>query len=189
MYKGYNTYKERDAILVEMGFKDYNDYLLSPLWSDIKTKALNTLGRKCSICSKHTYLIHHRNYTKENLTGTTFEWLTPICDKCHGAIEFNHRGRKRSTLDQVDRAYLQLCDKSNGTLKVPIDQRKLDKQQRRKDKRLRARQQSENYAIGKFLREQYPQQFKMVLQKMKQVLPATVVKETKAQKFERIFAK
>ena len=166
MYKGYNTYKERNAILLAMGFQSYNDYLQSDLWAGIKCRALSQFGRTCSICKTNTNLIHHRNYTKENLTGQSLEWLVPICGDCHKEIEFNYKGRKRSTLDQVDRAYLGLC--KGVKPKAPVDQKRLEKKKKKRKaaKRMLGKQSSENHSVGKFLRENYPEQFKMVLQKM-----------------------
>lgn len=98
-----NGYTIRNLILIELGFDSYRKYLKSGLWKTIKTRAFYQLGRVCAICKEPAEVIHHRRYTKENLSGTSLEYMIPLCNKCHAGIEFNDGGHKTLQPEAVER--------------------------------------------------------------------------------------
>ena len=88
-----NYYKKRDKRLIQNGYKDYNDFLKSSLWEDLKIKAFTVeQGKKCFFCKGRPYTLHHVSYSTVN--KNTLRWLLPICSECHQWVhdyEFSHR--------------------------------------------------------------------------------------------------
>jgi hypothetical protein len=89
------NYKERNEILYLLGFDSYADYLLSPIWADIRNEVL-AREPQCQICrvTKSTEA-HHRQYTKQNLMKAIFCDMVACCRYCHNKIEFLPNGDKR----------------------------------------------------------------------------------------------
>ena len=85
-FKRINSFNKRNSIVKKMGFIDYNDYLKSSLWKEIRTNiVLNK--EKCLFCLSNSELnVHHLFYSKENLTGKTKRGLILICQTCHEKI-------------------------------------------------------------------------------------------------------
>lgn len=86
-----NTNKEeyliRDAILINRGFKDYDEYLNSVHWKNIKTKVKSTKYKntynKCKCCNSFNNIhLHHENY-KWILTKYELRSIIALCSKCH----------------------------------------------------------------------------------------------------------
>lgn len=95
------TYKTRNELLVRLGFQNYAAYLQSPVWANIRAKALYS-GRRCCRCPRQATELHHSKYTAENLKGESFMGLHPVCRQCHKNAEFNSKGEKRG-LDEANR--------------------------------------------------------------------------------------
>ena len=93
------TYLQRNILLVELGFKTYEDYLLSNLWKRIRAKVLDRDERECRLCGVTSYMVHHLDYKKDTLLGKSFTGLVTICQLCHNKVEFNRYGEKRSLSD------------------------------------------------------------------------------------------
>ncbi len=90
-------YRERDKILLRMGFKSYKAYLASDLWKRIKAKVLR-ISSKCVVCGRPATQIHHRSYDYRVLVGMDCKSLEPLCAKHHIEIEYgNKSGLKLST--------------------------------------------------------------------------------------------
>ena len=83
-----NGYKERNELLVEMGFKDYAAYLRSQRWKGIRLGVLNRDSASCIVCRRRANQVHHRSYASEVLLGEDTGPLVSICDGCHHTIEF-----------------------------------------------------------------------------------------------------
>jgi hypothetical protein len=66
---------------------DYNSYLETPLWKEIKGKVLTRAGRKCACCSQRATEVHHRDYRPRVLAGADLSPLVPVCRACHDLIE------------------------------------------------------------------------------------------------------
>ncbi len=114
----------RDRLLKSLGYASYWDYLASPLWKTIRTRAFRLKGSGCVLCGARAEEMHHRKYTKETLLGLTLEWLEPVCKGCHKTIEFFADGRKRP-FRLVDRVFRRLkrkrLDEANADLTEPPD--------------------------------------------------------------------
>lgn len=95
--KNWKPYVERNEILREIGFANYQDYLSSPLWHEIRTKRL-AIQSTCSCCNGPAKVVHHDTYYKKLLLGDDISIkrdLYPLCHACHRKIEFDGE-RKRS---------------------------------------------------------------------------------------------
>lgn len=100
------VYEERDRILKEMGYCDYNEYLESALWARIRTKVLNSSGGKCRLCREPAVIVHHRNYKFLTMKGVTWrKSLIPLCNKCHYILEFD--SDVKTSGSTVDAKYLE----------------------------------------------------------------------------------
>lgn len=81
-----DIYKQRNKILKDLGYLDYNEYLKSEEWSIIKSKIKMRKGKKwteCNICNnKHNLDVHHSSY---KVIGTTNPGNTVkiLCRECH----------------------------------------------------------------------------------------------------------
>ncbi len=100
------TYCERDALLLKLGFESYDAYLASDLWKLIKEACREILGRSCSICGRPYRAFHHLSYDEPVLLGEDLFKLTPLCVKCHHAVEFN--GKHKRNLRDVQLTYNRL---------------------------------------------------------------------------------
>lgn len=61
---------------------DYNKYMSSGYWKDIKEQILERDKHKCRLCnSKKNLQVHHRTY--DNLYHEDLEELITLCKKCH----------------------------------------------------------------------------------------------------------
>ena len=97
-YGNGQTYKGRNNALLDLGFKNYQEYLHSDLWRSIKIK-LDAKGQKqCSLCGADRQCWHHNLYTHKVLLGTRTKHIVPLCHKCHELIEFEN-GRKLPMID------------------------------------------------------------------------------------------
>lgn len=93
-------YERRDRNVRKIGFATYADYLASPLWARIRREAMERSGRRCECCGQPAVQVHHRSYAVACLLGQRPQWLTPICDACHGRGEWN--GTKKRTLSKAN---------------------------------------------------------------------------------------
>lgn len=82
-------YLERWKIVRSLGFQDYKDYLQSELWSSIRRKVLRKASGKCSMCEGRANQVHHRKYTKKNLSGDSMDGLLASCEECHELLHKN----------------------------------------------------------------------------------------------------
>lgn len=87
-------YTKRNKLLSALGWDSYSLYLRSMVWSEIRARVFASTGNKCAICSRPAQQVHHKQYTRENLSGQSLEHLIPICAKCHKTIEVRADGVK-----------------------------------------------------------------------------------------------
>lgn len=102
--------KEGIHDLAEM---DYQKYLRTVFWKEIKEWVLERDNNKCVICdakkSKFCELeVHHRSYDIEVLEGRNDEALVSLCPRCHELIEFYPDKLKRSCLNEKEEKYFEL---------------------------------------------------------------------------------
>lgn len=97
-----NRYAERDAVLIQIGFASYADYLKSPLWKRIRSRCLKKNDGQCMLCGRDASEVHHKNYSRAVLLGKDGSGIIPICRDCHTLAEFDTQGFKTS-LDEANR--------------------------------------------------------------------------------------
>lgn len=95
------SYEERNAIVRQLGFRNYRDYLNGDLWARIRGGVLNRAKFKCSCCGNEANQVHHQKYTRENLSGASIKFMVAICGTCHNGIEFGGKGK--ATVDLASR--------------------------------------------------------------------------------------
>lgn len=90
----FDAYRERDALLLQIGFSNYDAYRKSDLWKGIRTRVLERDNGKCTCCKvKDARHVHHTKYDMETLRGERLETLTSLCAGCHKTIEFAKWGK------------------------------------------------------------------------------------------------
>lgn len=102
------AYADRNAILREMGFQSYKDYLESQLWKSIRERVLARDKRACCACGGDAWQVHHTVYTRAAMEGRDITSLESICGGCHEWAEFTKKGTKRS-LAQANRRMMHRC--------------------------------------------------------------------------------
>ena len=105
------------AILTENRNDNYQIYLNSDAWDEIREKCFAHFGRQCLFCSNPATQVHHRDYAnigKENVLTD----LSVLCDDCHQRF---HELEGKEYWDQF-KSYvkkngnqLQLFPESSGT--------------------------------------------------------------------------
>lgn len=95
-------YTARNALLIEIGFKDYKAYLRSKLWKSIRLRKLES-NPTCYVCDRDegnaVMQVHHSAYNRANLLGESQEHLWTLCARCHKWIEITRSGYKRNPAD------------------------------------------------------------------------------------------
>ena len=110
-----SKYWERNSIVRLLGFRTYTEYLESDIWEDIRVDVL-TSATECVACDRRPTQVHHEEYTRENLSGASLEFLHGICRRCHYEIEFTPTGRKR-TLERANSKLRQLVTRKSKLVK------------------------------------------------------------------------
>ena len=103
-----DTFKSRDVILEQLGYKNYKTYLRSKTWKNVKKQSFKEKGVDCVLCGKWADVIHHRKYDKSTLLGENLEWLVPLCNACHTRIEFiNGKKTNHAKSEQLFCEYIE----------------------------------------------------------------------------------
>jgi hypothetical protein len=102
------SYHERNVVLKEMGFRSYQEYLDSELWSIIRKNILSRDAHFCrgKLCNSRSTLVHHLSYNKPTLLGEAPFALITLCKDCHRKVEWN--GSTKRTLKESQKATLEL---------------------------------------------------------------------------------
>lgn len=92
-------YADRNALLLELGYTDYKEYLKSDLWKGIRQRKID-IDYECFCCGRDEnqaiLQVHHGKYTRDNLLGNTLADLFTACKGCHQNAEVTRTGYKRS---------------------------------------------------------------------------------------------
>lgn len=88
-------YIVRRTALNHLGFKDYGEYLASPLWAKIRKMVLRRDNCHCIVCGGLATQVHHRRYDRQTLAGEQIRHLYSACSDCHEAAERTPDGRRR----------------------------------------------------------------------------------------------
>ena len=76
--------EEFRSVLAELGFRNYAEYLASPLWRSIRQRVYEAKGDDCQVCGvSRAVEINHERYDRNTLTGKTLKYLVPVCRHCH----------------------------------------------------------------------------------------------------------
>lgn len=94
-----NEYGQRNADLQKLGFRNYEEYLQSKLWAEIREATFALKGRCCTLCKEEATQVHHELYDIDVLEGRCLRYLWPICYFCHHKIEYFPNGVKREFQD------------------------------------------------------------------------------------------
>lgn len=90
-------YEERERSLVEIGFKDYKQYLGSRLWKIIRREIRTRDWNQCRVrgCRERTRIqVHHLGYSVGALVGASPYLLLSLCRNHHERIERGSAGKK-----------------------------------------------------------------------------------------------
>lgn len=96
----YWLYEKRNAILKELGYNSYSEYLNSELWKNIRSEILKTRW-SCEICGDKSTVLHHKAYNKMTLIGKANFNILSLCNSCHFKVEFTDN--KKLTLQQSNK--------------------------------------------------------------------------------------
>jgi hypothetical protein len=91
---------EREASLKALGFRTYAEYLASPMWERIRENVLTKARFVCACCGERATQIHHRSYDFLTMRGSAPKNLTPVCRRCHTAMEFD--GERKVELEEAN---------------------------------------------------------------------------------------
>lgn len=86
-------YAQRLAVLNNLGFANYKEYLNSDLYQGIKSRVL-TRRPYCELCGDVSVVVHHVAYNKKSLRGSKSPLLVSLCNSCHYYIEVDKAGEK-----------------------------------------------------------------------------------------------
>lgn len=86
------AYGQRNRNVALLGFKDYAEYLRSPLWFSIRARVLRERSQ-CDFCGCEATQVHHSSYSMDVLRGNTTVGLHATCRECHRGGEYD--GRKK----------------------------------------------------------------------------------------------
>jgi len=88
------TYQNRDLIIMGMGYANYEEYLNSEFWANIRARTFAMAKGLCKFCNKHADHIHHSSYDIKTLKGDNQDHLHACCGMCHHKIEYFCNGDK-----------------------------------------------------------------------------------------------
>lgn len=97
----------------DVGDMDYDKYLRTVLWKNIREWVLERDNFRCAVCdaekTKFCELeVHHRSYDLDVLEGKNSGMLISLCSRCHRLIEFNSDGSKRVCMQEKDKKYFKI---------------------------------------------------------------------------------
>lgn len=98
-------YSERNEMLWELGFACYQDYLESSLWATVKELVYKKRDRICMLCGNPSHCLHHNRYHIADLSGKAIKFISPLCNSCHHALEFD--GETKRTVKKVRALYVE----------------------------------------------------------------------------------
>ncbi|WP_126223490.1 hypothetical protein [Burkholderia ambifaria] len=111
---------DREAILLSMGYRDYDNYLSRALWKKIKQRVLERDDWTCRRCNGKAELVHHRSYSREVLEGLDDSMLAAVCDGCHHVVEFRDDGARRATVEKDEVLLTRAFDVQYPPVKVDL---------------------------------------------------------------------
>ena len=100
------TAKQLDAAGERVGVSkmtaaEYQAYLQSPKWQEIRQAVMSRDGGKCRGCGREATQVHHRRYDRRTMEGETIEWLIALCGGCHRCIHFKNGNKLKPRRTEV----------------------------------------------------------------------------------------
>lgn len=92
-------YEERLKVLRMLGFRNYQEYLASDMWSSIRAMVMEKARGRCRLCRAVATQVHHGSYSKEVMVGRNLHPLSALCAACHLEIECKPDGSKRCAIE------------------------------------------------------------------------------------------
>jgi hypothetical protein len=93
-----NRFKPKKPTRKQRGRKEYDNYLKSPIWKDIKKAYFATHDKKCAICGASRRINLHHMYYSDSGTEQP-EHLIPLCETHHEALH-KHIGKSHKDMIQ-----------------------------------------------------------------------------------------
>ena len=86
---------------------DYEKYLNTKLWKEIKQYILDRDDNCCLVCLKEKYPgiefdVHHREYDRATMEGKDDSKLVTLCRRCHKKVEYYPDGNRRTNIDEKE---------------------------------------------------------------------------------------
>lgn len=91
-------YRQRDATLQRLGYRNYGHYLSSPAWAAAKARYRASVEPQACMCGSEEVQIHHKTY--ERVGHEEPSDLLALCRICHAMVHVLER-RGELTLDLV----------------------------------------------------------------------------------------
>lgn len=88
-------YATRFSALRSLGFANYQEYLHSSLWQEIRARVLRRDRNKCKCCQAKASQVHHGDYSYEFLSGDSLDMLYSLCSECHKSVEFDGTRKRK----------------------------------------------------------------------------------------------
>ena len=92
--------KQRENSLKRLNFDNYDEYLESDLWREIRQSKL-AVDPNCECCGHSAEQVHHISYAYKIMAGVENKCLVSVCRDCHVILEFTKSGRKRGFIRVV----------------------------------------------------------------------------------------
>lgn len=90
-------YVQRRVVLKRLGFADYRQYIVSPLWKTIRMRVLRDRPW-CELCqAKRSTQVHHQSYSEDVMSGEEDTGLVATCSGCHHFVEFDGDTKRQDT--------------------------------------------------------------------------------------------
>lgn len=147
--QGLRPKAEFDTIVKFLGFDNYDKYLKSSFWKEIRSRILARDDHKCQCCGAKTDVVHHTSYDFEVMEGHRDKDLISVCNDCHYRMHFDEN-RNRLTLEQANKRMKRFMEVGEFSPKrVWEDRSQQNREQKKKRKRKRSRSKGGFYVVWK----------------------------------------
>ncbi len=93
-YEFSHAYAVRNRRLKLMGYASYQEYLTSPLWSEIRRKVFARDKGLCVLCGMLARDVHHLDYQRQTMLGKSLDRVVSLCSLHHEVIEMDGQSKR-----------------------------------------------------------------------------------------------
>lgn len=93
----------RELNLKRLGYKNYERYLASRLWENVRNDLFDRYGPNCRLCQDAATHVLFLKYSIEVFLGGLLTELVPLCQSCYKMIE--SPGGRKYTIRQSEHLY------------------------------------------------------------------------------------